>query len=90
MIYGIALCSYAKDGLYSWSLLDDLIFQSKDDAVEHASQHIRNNLWEGNKTYEDEDSWNWRREENDGEMDDLCLLTGDDRAGIIRQVRNLG
>lgn len=90
MVYGIALCTYSDDGLYRWSLLDGRIFQSRDDAVEHARQYTEDRNWNGNVTFSDDHNWNWRREDNDGEMDDLCLVDGEDRAGIVREIRNFG
>lgn len=90
MIYGIALCTYEADGQYNWSLLDGQIFRSRDEAIEHGRRYAEDRNWNGMTTFEDSYSWNWRREDNAGEMDDLCLVADEDRAGVVREIRQLG
>lgn len=90
MVYGIALCTYTPDGLYSWSLLGDQVFNKYEEAKEFGSQHIREKGWLGYTTFQDEDSWNWRRQENDGEMDDLCMVCAENREDVLLYMRHLG
>lgn len=90
MVYGIALCTYSKDGLYSWSLLDEETFRSRGEAIGNAREFANDNGWKGSTTYSDSDGWNWRREDNDGEMDDLCLVAGKDLVGLMQAIRQLG
>ena len=90
MVYGIALCTYSDDGLYRWSLLDGRDFQSHEEAIEYARQYTEDRNWNGIVTFSDEENWNWRREDNDGEMDDLCLVCANSNAGLVQVIRHFG
>lgn len=90
MTYGIALCTSDVTGLYSWSLLDGQTFQSQDEAIEYARQYVEDSNWNGVVTFADAYSWNFRRQENSGEMDDLCLVSGKDFHDIIGEINRMG
>lgn len=90
MTYGIALCTSDATGLYSWSLLDEQTFQLQDEAIEYARQYTEDSNWNGVVTFADNYSWNFRREENYSEMDDLCLVSGKDFHDIMGEIRRMG